>query len=147
MEALPYRNRVATSTSMPISQRDNTSTQSNEDNSFDIESLMDNGEVFWQDELSEETLDVEFNNIIDTEVYFYMGSQRPAIPCRVNNDNQMGRDIWAEMEQNERMANIVAALDDIGLRESDIDNNDDGDVVSGLYISSCVDHEDSMTNL
>jgi hypothetical protein len=43
------------------------------------------------------------------------------------------------MVQNECMANIVAALDDIGLREFDIDNDDDGDVVGGpelLILSS-----------
>ena len=137
METLPQQDQVATSTSMseitthqrtsmPISHRVNISAQSNEDmveSSFDTDPFMDYGETFWQDE---EALDV-----VDAEVYFYMGSQQPASPCRVNNDSQEDRNIWEEMEQNERMANIITALDDIGLRESDIDNNDDGDVVRG----------------
>ena len=77
---------------------------------------MDYAEPFWED---------------DADFYFYMTSQPPARPCRANNDSQEGRNIWAEMEQNERMANIVSAIDGIGLREFDIDNNDDGDVVRG----------------
>jgi len=80
----------------------------------ETEVIMDYGEPFWED-----------------DVYFYMASQPPASPRRANNDSHEGRNIWAEMEQNERMANIVSVIDGIGLREFDIDNNDDGDVVRG----------------
>ena len=106
---------------------------------LEAEPFIDYDEAFWEDELSKEAPDIEFDSISDAEVYLYMESQRPASPCRANNDNQEDRDIWAEMEQNERMANIIAALDDIGLREFDIDNYDDGDVVCGpelLILSS-----------
>jgi hypothetical protein len=156
METLPQRDRIATSTpmseipirqritstSIPASHQANIGAQSNEDildNSFETEPFVDYSEAFWQDDSSEEAPDIEFNGITDAEVYLRMESQPPTSPCRVNNDSQEGRDIWAEMMQNECMANIVAALDDIGLREFDIDNVDDGDVVRGpelLILSS-----------
>lgn len=156
IEVLPQRDRVATSTPMgeipthqhiaststPISHRVIISAQSNEDivdSPFEAEPFIDYDEAFWEDELSKEAPDIEFDSISDAEVYLYMESQPPANPCRANNDSQEDRDIWAEMEQNERMANIIAALDDIGLREPDIDNYDDGDVVRGpelLILSS-----------
>jgi hypothetical protein len=146
METLPQRDRVATSTpmgeipirqritntSIPASDQANIGLQSNEDmvdNSFETEPFVDYSEAFWQDDLSEEAPDIDFNGITDAEVYFRMESQPPAGPCRANNDSQEGRDIWAEMEQNECMAHIVTTLDDIGLRQFDIDNDDDGDVV------------------
>lgn len=97
------------------------------DNSFETEAFMDCGETFWQDD-----------EALDIDSIFYIASQRPAIPCRTNNGRQGDRDIWAEMIQNERMANIVSALDDIGLREFDIDDSDDGDVVCGSqYLILC----------
>ena len=148
METIPQRDRVATSTpmveipirqritstSIPASHRANIGIQSNEDivdNPLETEPFVDYSEAFWQDDLSEEAPDIEFNGITDADVYLRMESQPPTGPCQDNDDSQGGRDIWAEMVQNECMANIVAALDDIGLRQFDIDNDDDGDVVSG----------------
>jgi hypothetical protein len=74
-------------------------------------------------------LDQALDDAYDSQFPGFCLSMQDATQRSAAQDARDSRDIWAEMEQNERMAHITGTLNELGYRPFDTDE-DDGDVVS-----------------